>query len=178
MEILPFLLGAILLTIIVIFAVKYFSGRKSEETGAIPEKPKEPAHIIAFRELDQLKQKKLWQDGKVKLYYSELTRIIREYIERRFDISAMEETSEEILAEFKNQKLDKSLYFELLRQLLVKADLVKFAKDEPLPDENESYFKHAYSFVEHSKENQQLNEEVNENDMSDKPKEQKKELNE
>jgi hypothetical protein len=178
MEILPFLLGAILLSLIIIFAIKYFSRRKSKETGAVIEKPKEPAHIIAFRELNQLKKKKLWQDEKIKLYYSELTRIIREYIERRFGISAMEETSEEIFTEFKNQKLDKALYFELLRQLLVKADLVKFAKDQPLPDENEGYFNHAYSFVEHSKESLPLSEERNEYEISEKSEEQKKELNE
>ncbi len=178
MEILPYLLGAILLSLIIIFAIKYISRRKSKETGIIFEKPKEPAHVIAFRELEQLKKKKIWQDGKVKIYYSELTRIIREYIERRFDISAMEETSEEIFAEFEKQKLDKALYFELLRQLLVKADLVKFARDEPLPDENEGYFNHAYSFVEHSKERLSLSEEKNEYENNKKVEEQKKELNE
>lgn len=151
LEILPYLMGAIIIALAIIIIRRYLAKKKAVASGKVIQKPKEPPHIIALRELEQLKQKKLWQQGKVKEYYSELTEIIRRYIECRFDIYALEQTSDEIFTAFKNKQLDKELYFELLRQLLIKADLVKFAKDQPLPDENETYFNHAYSFVEHSK---------------------------
>lgn len=176
-ELLPYLLGGMILALIILLFIKYFSRKKSKKEGFVVQKPKEPAHVIAFRELELLKQKKLWQQGKVKTYYSELTQIIREYIERRFDINAMEETSEEIFSEFRNRKLDKELYFELLRQLLIKADLVKFAKDQPLPDENESYYNHACSFVEHSKEEKKMDDQEEKSDSLETVEEPKKELN-
>lgn len=177
LELLPYLLGALVLALLIIVLIKYFSRKKTKKQGILIEKPKEPAHVIAFRELELLKQKKLWQQGQVKTYYSELTQIIREYIERRFNINAMEETSEEIFSEFNKRKLDKELYFELLRQLLIKADLVKFAKDQPLPDENESYYNHAFTFVEHSKEEKKMDDKEERSDSLETVEEQKKELN-
>jgi hypothetical protein len=179
MEILPYLLGGMVLAFIIILLIKYFSRKKVVDKGELVQKPKEPPHVLAFRELESLKKKKLWQKGKIKEYYSELTEIIRRYIELRFEIKAMEETSEEIFEEFRNRKFDKELYFELLRQLLIKADLVKFAKDHPLPDENETYFNHAFSFVEHSKKEEILNDHLAEkNGKMISLEEKKKEINE
>jgi hypothetical protein len=34
----------------------------------VKEKPKEPAHIVALRELDKIKKEKLWQSGQIKTF--------------------------------------------------------------------------------------------------------------
>ena len=115
------------------------------------EKPKIPPHIIAFDELDKLKLEKLWQQGKVKEYYSRLTDIIRIYIEDRFYVRAMEYTTFETLNAFNKNKLIDSESLKELSDLLVQADFVKFAKASPLPDENEMHFQDAYNFVRRTK---------------------------
>ena len=74
--------------------------------------------------------------------------IIRTYIERRFSIKAMEQTTEEILSDFR--KIDTDNY-EMLRSLLNLADLVKFAKGQALPDENVTHIDNAYTFINNTK---------------------------
>jgi len=110
-------------------------------------KPKEPAHIVALRNLDILTEKKLWQQNRIKEYYTELTDIVRIYIEDRFMIMAMEQVSEEILERFSYTKLIDSFMYEKLKRILSLSDLVKFAKLIPLPDENDLMLKNAYEFV-------------------------------
>lgn len=110
-------------------------------------KPKIPPHIIAFKELSTLRTEKLWQQGKVKLYYTRITDIIRKYIEGRFSIPAMEKTSDEILADIKKNKIDEMYSFDKLREMFYTSDLAKFAKYQPSPDENEESFKTAFEFV-------------------------------
>ncbi|MDF1548219.1 MAG: hypothetical protein P1P88_10385 [Bacteroidales bacterium] len=117
----------------------------------LPEKPKEPAHIIALKALDELKAKKLWQADKVKAYYSELTEIIRQYLEDRFQIPTFERTSYELLESIKTDNILDSDLFEKLKQTLSLADLAKFAKYKPLPDENDVCLKNSYHLVEKTK---------------------------
>ena len=110
--------------------------------------PKEPAHVIALRALDALKDEKLWQSGKIKAYHSTLTDILRQYIEHRFEIQAVEQTSDEIFDSFKNSGLSKQVPFEALQQLFFLSDMVKFAKSKPKPDENARSLDQAYDFVQ------------------------------
>ena len=150
-EVYPYVLGAIFIGVLIWFLMYYLKKKKKNEPLIGRPKIQEPAHIIAFRELDALKAEKLWQRKEVKLYYSKLTEIIRRYIERRFRITAMEQTSDEILVEFEGQELLSNDDFLLLKELLIQADLVKFAKADPLPDENETHFENAYKFVNNTK---------------------------
>jgi len=140
-------------TIAAIVLIIVFVVRASKDKPFIrkPEKPKEPAHIIAFRALDELKTKKLWQADKEKAYYSELTEIIREYLENRFHIATFELTSHELLESVKTKKLLEGSLFEKLSQTLSIADLAKFAKFKPLPAENDLSLKNAYELVELTK---------------------------
>ena len=110
-------------------------------------RPKIPPHVIAFKELSVLRTEKLWQQGKVKLYYTRITDIIRKYIEDRFSIFAMEKTSDEILVDIKKNKIDEMYSFNKLRDMFYTADLAKFAKYQPTPGENEESFKVAFEFV-------------------------------
>lgn len=129
------------------FIYWYIKKRKKK---AIPdsiwEKPEIPAHIAAISSLESLKMKKLWQNGKVKLYYSELTFILRMYLEKRYGIIALEMTSSEILKVLPSY-LGESDHNETFRYILELADLVKFAKFEPQPQQNDECIEMALDFV-------------------------------
>lgn len=148
----PYIIGIIVLAGIAVGVYYFLKKRKDRLAQRIFEKPKEPAHVIALRNLEQLKEKKLWQHDKLKEYYTELTLIIRMYIEQRFSIPALERTSYEILAGFEYSGLLDSKDRELLKQLFTTADFVKFAKAKPMPDENERNMQNAFDFVHNTKQ--------------------------
>ncbi len=152
-EVTPYIIGVMLIGAI-LFLVLYSIKRKKKNKPlfSLPVKPKEPAHIIALRELDRIKNEKIWQQEKIKQYYSEVTDVLRIYIEDRFEIRAMEQTTDEIMGSFKYRKdlvSDKS--FQYLSQILTLADLVKFAKYNPLPDDNNLTLVNSYFFVNDTK---------------------------
>jgi hypothetical protein len=148
-EIAPWLLGIILVAAIIFLIIYALSRRnKNKPLFQRPPKPKLPPHVIALQELDKLKNEELWQHEKVKDYYTRLTDIVRVYIEDRFTISAMEQTTFEILTSFniKEEQIEKKSFDEL-KEILEVSDLVKFAKFTPLPDENHMMLSNAYLFV-------------------------------
>lgn len=108
-----------------------------------------PADEVALEKLDEIKAAKIWKDGKVKEYQTELTDVVREYIGRRFEVHSTEKTSDETLREMK-PLIDKDLYARL-KSMLQLADLVKFAKWHTTPDENEQALTTAYDFVNETK---------------------------
>jgi hypothetical protein len=143
-----------LLVLAFIFLILYSLRRRKNNKGffTLPQKPKEPAHVIALRELDRIKEEKIWQKGKIKLYYSEITEVLRQYIENRFDIQAMEMTTDETISVFKYRRsLVDEKSFENLKKILTNADLVKFAKYEPLPDDNNMVLVDSYFFINQTK---------------------------
>lgn len=145
-------LAAILVIIIIILFIRYF--RKVPPPMVAVEVPKIPAHVIAYEKLEKLKSEKLWQEGKLKAYHSLLTDILREYIENRFKIQALEQTTDEILFGFRNIAIDEDSKGKL-KQVLVLADLVKFAKENPLPGENELSMTNVYDFVNGTKRDEE-----------------------
>ncbi len=128
---------------------KYDKYRKQVEEPVDPELLR-PADEVALEKLDAIKEAKIWKDGKVKEYQTDLTDVVREYIGRRFEVHSTEKTSDETLREMKNL-IDKPLY-ERLKSMLQLADLVKFAKWHTTPDENELALTTAYDFVNETKE--------------------------
>lgn len=152
-EVTPYILGVILIGAIIFFLLYSIKRRKNNKPiFARPEKPKEPAHIVAIRELDRIKNEKVWQKGKTKQYYSEVTDALRTYIEDRFEIRALEQTSDETIEQFRVQKgLLSDKTFSNLSQTLQLADLVKFAKYQPLPDDDNMVLVNAYFFVNETK---------------------------
>lgn len=109
-----------------------------------------PPHVRALFELDKLKSEKMWRAGKNKEYYTKLSDIIREYIQRRYQINALEMTTGEILPFFGKDKITQSVYLNL-KQILQLSDLVKFAKYSPLEDDNELSLMNAFLFVNQTK---------------------------
>ena len=136
----------------------YEKKRKNTEEPIDPELLR-PADEVALEKLDAIKEAKIWKDGKVKEYQTDLTDVVREYIGRRFDVQSTEKTSDETLRELKpiliNGELingdaslnDGKALYEKLRKMLQLADLVKFAKWHTTPDENEQALTTAYEFV-------------------------------
>jgi len=152
MDYLPGIL-LVLALLILIALVGYIIYRIINKKSLVPfkkEEPYVPPHIRAIRKLDAIKSEKLWQTGKVKEYHSEITDTLRKYIEERFGIGAMEMTSGEILTGVKGNSEVDSVY-DNLKQILITADFVKFAKYKPLPDENETSISNAYLFVDTTK---------------------------
>ncbi len=143
----PYIIVGCLAILVLILSIYFYRKKKQNKPLIKISKPKQPPHVIAFDKLEKLKKKKLWQKDKFKEYYSELTEIIRQYIEDRFSLPAMESTSDEILTMFQDKKLLEHESFENLQKMLLLADLVKFAKHRPLPDENENSYTYAYDVV-------------------------------
>lgn len=151
-EFLPYIVwGLVSLAVIAIVIYLIYRWKKKKKNIPVEEKKvKIPAHIIALQNLEKLKEEKLWQQGKVKLYHSTISDILRVYIEDRFKIPTLEQTTDEILQSFRSSVIDKES-LERLRQVLILSDLVKFAKEQPLPNENEMSLSNAFDFVNGTK---------------------------
>jgi len=168
-EILPYIYwGAGILAVLTLFYFIIYRRLKNRKQIKVEEpKVKIPPHIIAFRDLENIKNLKLWQEGKTKEYYTAITDTIRIYIEGRYNISAMELTSDEIMAIMKSQVID-NVSKEKLKQILALADYVKFAKAQPIDVENELTLNNAFDFVKGT-----LREEINEENSAFNQSEQK-----
>jgi uncharacterized protein YukJ len=146
-EALPWIIG-LLLSITIGFVVYYYmkKRKKHEPVFKASAKPKIPPHRIALDALDNLKYKKVWQSGLIKDYHTELTDIVRAYISSRFFIHAHEMTTDEIMDELKGTATN-DLAKQKIRQTFTMADLVKFAKMQPLPLEHDTSLNNAIDFV-------------------------------
>jgi len=108
--------------------------------------PSETLEEKTLKELKALENEELWQKDKVKLYYSKLTEIIRVYLEERYKIATLEQTTDEILIQLKrNSTISK--HYQILRLLFEISDLAKFAKATPLPQEHIQCMEIAVEFV-------------------------------
>ncbi|MDY0197490.1 MAG: hypothetical protein RBR68_06720 [Tenuifilaceae bacterium] len=165
-ELAPWIGGGLLLIAIIAFIIYYISRRKNNKPLFFPIKPVEPAHIVALRNLNLIKDQKQWNTDKHKHYHTTLTNIIRQYIESRFDIYAMEQTTDEIIRSFRNENIiSKELLNELSDNLSL-SDLVKFARYTPMVSENEAGLNFGYKFVNQTKIEELVEGEV---DSEDKP---------
>lgn len=147
MEVLPWVLLLMVIAVSVFFAYRYFGKKKTMDEGEISKLPDEPIHIIALREFDKLEKKELWQKSQHKEFYSQLTEILRRYIDRRYGISSLEMTSSETLDSLLNIGFENKDLFDVLSDILTRADLSKFAKFKPVDTENIESLKSARYFV-------------------------------
>jgi hypothetical protein len=144
------LYGLIALVVIGLLVGGYLYWQKHRKPKGAPAArpvPTRPAHEIALEKLEELRLKKLWQSDRVKEYHIELSDIVREYIEFRYGIMALEQTTDETVAALLRQQVD-AQQVEALRKMLQLADLAKFAKYRPMSDENEKSMDVAKGFVE------------------------------
>ena len=144
------LIALIILSLVVWYIVWYVRNKWQGRGREVKPAPKLPPHVIAIKALEELRNRKLWQNGKHKLYYSTLTEILRLYIEGRWAVGALEMTSHEIISALRDVDI-KSDSRSNLMEILFTADMVKFAKALPEAEENEQLFNYAYYFVENTK---------------------------
>lgn len=130
---------------------RYWRAHRPEVKEVVAPEPVLPAHIVAMQALDELSGRKLWQNGLNKQYHTELTDILRSYIERRFEVPAMESTTDQIIDSLYELTVTQRSSVVNLQQVLSLSDLVKFAKYQPLPEENQLSFVNARMFVEQTK---------------------------
>ncbi len=151
----------LLLLPIIGFIIWWFFIRKKEtEEERIA---KIPPFEMAVQQLESLDKKLLWQNNKTKEYYSELTDILRTYIEKELNVPALESTTSELinaLKKFKNESgLDISNKTIIkLKDLLKEADLVKFAKSKPYAEEIQMHRKYADVILEGLKVEEEITE--------------------
>jgi len=151
-EALPWILLGLAIIGIVILLIRYLRKRKKNQpVFARKAKPLPPPHITAIKKLEELRLAKIWQQGRLKLYYTQLTDITREYMEGRYHFDALEMTTDEILETLKEQKANKEIVSKLGASLQL-ADLVKFAKAQPTALENDLSLSHCVDFVNETKE--------------------------
>ena len=163
-EILPWILIVLFAGAIVWAAIFYIRKLKKHEKGIEPVINPDPAHVIAFRELEKLREDQLWQKGEIKSYYTRLTEIMRQYLEDRFLVFSLELTTYETLEALRKTGFKKDGTYDQLKTILTGADLVKFAKYIPEPSENESLFQNSWDFVLATKEDDVILDAADESD--------------
>lgn len=140
----PWILSAALL-IIAGIAVWLILKRRKNHTDPEDELP---PYNWAMLKLKEIRERKLFNAGQERLYFTTLTEVLRIYLMRRFDINAMEMTSSQILAALPMHEPGVKEGKPLLKQVLRMADFVKFAKHTPPTDDNIRAFNNAVQFVE------------------------------
>lgn len=150
-DVLPWIILALIIAAAIWWLVKFMKNRKKTEVKVEQLPNPDPAHVIAFRELERLRSEELWQKGDFKTYYTRLTEILRQYLENRFAVYSLELTTSETLDVLVKTGFKKDASYNRLKSVLNGADLVKFAKYIPEKDENEAHFQNAWLFVEETK---------------------------
>lgn len=144
------LLGLIALAVAIYYLIRYLKKRKvTAEITAEEEIILDP-YEEAIQGIMMLKSKELWAHNQIKQYYTELSEILRKYLWRVYGISTAEKTSDEILEQFKSVIGGDRMYQEL-RNILLTADLAKFAKYQPSGDENLRFLFTTQEFIEEHK---------------------------
>jgi hypothetical protein len=142
--------------IVIVFAlvayilVKRLQKKKRTKDECEELRPEIPPHLLALQKLDELETKQLWQQGEIKLFYSNATEIIREYFELRYGIMALEMTTGEVMQQLRTCIIDRAIQ-NTIEEYLSHADLVKFAKYHPDMKENEDTIPQARYIIENTK---------------------------
>lgn len=138
----------LLISLLVWYGYRFYKRRLAVPEDPLPEAvPEIPPYVAALQALAALREKKLWQSGEYKFYQSQVTDILRNYIERRFRLPAMEQPTSEIMPALSLLGLPPQLV-ERVEQVLRTADLTKFAKYMPSSMQHENAMTVATQFVE------------------------------
>lgn len=150
-EVLPWLIIA-LVSAILLWLLARFLPRHPLKRFVKPQPPREPAHVIALRELSLLREAELWQKGEIKDYYSRLSDILRRYIDNRYGIMSPELTTDETVRMLQKAAVLKHSELSLVKELLSMSDMVKFAKYLPGSEMHGTALNDAVKFVEITRE--------------------------
>ena len=142
-EVIPYVLGIWAVAIVAILIWAFFAMRRRNESGSTHN---DPPYLVALRRLDHFRGSKYWAPEKQKTFYSGITDALREYIDARYGIDAMEMTTAEIFKDLKSSGVPADLYEEM-KTLFETADFVKFAKASASDEENAAALPAAVRFV-------------------------------
>ena len=137
-----------LLLLLAIIALIIYLIRRKKKTSVL-----EKVEIIippfenAMKKLNKLKAEKAWESGNIKQYYTDLSEVIREFIEKERGIIALEETTDKILKDLQFLGKKSSNYMKI-KSLLIESDLVKFAKSEPSAYTGQNYLEEAFEIIQ------------------------------
>ena len=144
-EVLPWVLGGIAVIALILLAFKLIDRANKRKAEAL--KPKDPAYIVALRELDKYRSDKYWAPERQKAFYSGITDALKFYMDDRFGVDAPEMTTAELFDALKSDKdITPEMYSEL-KELFERADFVKFAKHVASDEENAGALPLAVRFV-------------------------------
>ena len=143
-------IAIILLALMLYLLLPVLKSYLAQRGAIVKPKPKMPPHIVAIKALEELKNRKLCENGKHKSYYTSLVSILKVYIDGRWDISVLDKTSAETMVALRDVELPRECRSNLIA-ILETADFVKFAKVVPEAETNEELFIKAYYFVENTK---------------------------
>jgi hypothetical protein len=138
--------GGALLALLIGLLVRKLRHRERPSTSVAIVEEVLPLHERVRNALLALEQERLWQQGLHKEYHSRITDLLRGYIEERFQVQALERTTDELLHALKVSPLAPDQRARLANMLQL-ADMVKFAKAVPTPPENEGMMAAALRFV-------------------------------
>jgi hypothetical protein len=164
-ELTPYILLALIIGFLTWFLIRYFKNRPIKDTLKRVVNLSEPPDIIALRELELLKEEKPWLHNRVKLYYIRISEIMRTYIQGRFKIMALEQTTDEIIISLKPPVCKASDLMSLTKMLKL-ADLVKFAKVIPDTEENAAQIGFATEFINNTAVNEVVFEPIGDNEST------------
>ncbi len=112
--------------VLAVLAIWLWKKRKKSEV-VVPPKPELPPDFVALRRLDEIERMGLLDKGEIKKHYTLVVDTLRTYVEKRYGVLAMDETTEELLADLNRSQIA----VDGLESVLREADLVKFAKHRP-----------------------------------------------
>ena len=145
-EVIPWVGLALLVAALVWLLVRWIRLRRQNRDFFGKPVVKDPPHIVALRSLEKTRAQKLWQAGKQKQFYTQVTDAVRQYIAARYEIPALEQTSAEMFQDLEGKDIDPALT-DKLKDLFTTADFVKFAKHAASDEENENAIPTAVRFV-------------------------------
>jgi hypothetical protein len=145
-EVIPWVGLALLIAALVWLLVRWIRLRRQNRDFFGKPVVKDPPHIVALRSLEKTRSQKLWQAGKQKQFYTQVTDALRQYIADRYDVAALEQTSAEMFRDLQDKDIDPALTGQL-KDLFTTADFVKFAKHTASDQENENAIPTAIRFV-------------------------------
>lgn len=140
------LLGLAIVAAIVYMIIRLRSGKPI--IGGTASEPVIPPYIAAINGMNSIDERKLWQAGNEKEFYTELTNVLRQYLDGELGLQCMESTSAEIVTYLKGVEYVDEKVRLFIDDMLAAADLVKFAKMTPLQDENFNYMKGTKECIE------------------------------
>ncbi|MBQ2148728.1 MAG: hypothetical protein II435_02150 [Bacteroidales bacterium] len=145
-EVIPWVGLALLMAALIWLLVRWIRLRRQNRDFFGKPVVKDPPHIVALRSLEKTRSQKLWQTGKQKQFYTQVTDALRQYIAARYEVPALEQTSAEMFQDLEDKAIDPALT-DSLKDLFTTADFVKFAKHAATDQENENAIPTAVRFV-------------------------------